>query len=280
MKLTVLVLSIALTTPAIWAQKYPKRAATITAPDGSVRRPVSLHIHSLKGRQAVVKPDQSSLPAAAGVAQCHLDATGAFSGIFVNTAAIASGSTITGSITLQDDNSSIDFTGETLSQALPAGSVVVLPTITNFGDLWTASGSTFEIAVQVQPPRGTTTEVDCQVLVGEVFANSDLTGNEPLIGSLSQSIAGNRDLRLILNGYFTGDAPLVVLSDLYSVYVAPGSAISLVSTGEVDVDLSRIQGLDLTSSDTLFVTVSQAGFSDTVEYRYLPGAPGFNLAPQ
>jgi hypothetical protein len=46
------------------------------------------------------------------------------------------------------------------------------------------------------------------------------------------------------------------------------------------VDLSRIQGLDLTSSDTLLVTVSQAGFSDTVEYRYLPGAPGFNLAPQ
>ena len=64
------------------------------------------------------------------------------------------------------------------------------------------------------------------------------------------------------------------------VTVAPASAISLVSAGEIDVDLSQIQGLDLTSSDTLFVTVSQAGFSDTVEYRYLPGAPGsFNLAP-
>src|SRR6202035_2495305 len=125
------------------------------------------------------------------------------------TAAIASGSTITGSITLLDDNSSIDFTGETLSQTLPAGSVVVLPTITNFGDLWSSNGSAFDIAVQVQPSRGTTTEVDCSVLAGGLFANSDLTGNEPLIGSLFQSIAGNGDLKLILNGYFTGDAPLV-----------------------------------------------------------------------
>ncbi len=280
MRLTVLALSLALITPAIWAQKYPKRPATVTAPDGSVRHPVSLHIRSLKARQTAVKPDQSAPPAAAGVAQCHLDANGSFTGIFVNTAAIASGSTITGSITLLDDNSSIDFTGETLSQTLPAGSVVVLPTITNFGDLWNSNGSAFDIAVQIQPTRGTTTEVDCEVLVGEVFANSDLTGNEPLIGSLSQSIAGNNDLKLILNGYFTGDTPLVVLSDVYSIYVAPASAISLISSGEIDVDLSQISGLDLTSSDTLFVTVSQAGFSDTVEYRYLPGTPGFNLAPQ
>jgi hypothetical protein len=278
MRLTVLVLSIAMTAPAIWAQKYPKRAAGVTVPDGSVRHPVSLHIRSLRARPAAVKPDQS-VPAAAGVAQCHVDANGSFTGIFVNTAAIASGTTITGSITLQDDNSSIDFTGETLSQTLPAGSVVLLPTIINFGDLWNTNGSAFQIAIQVQPSRGTTTEVDCEVLVGESFANSDLASNEPLIGSLSQSIASNRDLKLILNGYFTGDAPLVVLSDFYNVYVAPATAISLVSTGEIDVDLSQIQGLDLTSSDTLFVTVSQAGFSDTVEYRYLPGTPNsFNPA--
>jgi hypothetical protein len=278
--LLVLVLSFTPTTPAIWAQKYPKRTATVTSPDGSVHHAVSLRIRSLKAREAVT-PRQSPPPPASGVAQCHVDANGSFTGFFVNTATIASGTTITGSITLVDDNSSINFTGETLSQALPAGSIIFLPAITNFGELWTANGSAFNVAVQVQPPRGTTTEVDCLVLVGESFANSDLANNEPLISALSQSIAGNKDLKLVLNGYFTGDAPLVVLTDQFSVYVAPASAISLVSGSEIDVNLSQIQGLDLSSSDTFFVTVSQAGFSDTVEYRYLPGTPGsFNLAPQ
>jgi hypothetical protein len=161
------------------------------------------------------------------------------------------------------------------------GSIVFLPSISNFGDLWTSNGSAFDIAVQVQPSGGTTTEVDCRVPVGESFANSDLAGNEPLISALSQSIAGNKDLELVLNGYFTGDTPLVVMTDQFNVYVAPASAINRVSSGEIDVDLSQITGLDLSSSDTFFVTVSQAGFSDTVEYRYLPGTSGsFNLAPQ
>jgi hypothetical protein len=273
-------LLIALTGPAIWAQKYPKRPVNGAAASGSAQPQVSLHIRSLKSHAHDLTPAQAFAPAP-GVAQCHVDANGYLSGAFINTSTIPSGSVITGSITLEDDGSSIDFTGETLSQSLQPGSFVLLPTISSFGDLWYSSGAAFDIAVQVQPLVGATTEVDCQVLVGEVFSNSDLASNAPLISGLSQRVAGNNDLILVLSGYFTADPAQVVLTDLYASYVPPPSAITVVSGGEVDVDLSQIQGLDLTSSDVLFVTVGEDGFSDTVEYRYLPGTSGtFNLAPQ
>jgi hypothetical protein len=42
--------------------------------------------------------------------------------------------------------------------------------------------------------------------VGEAFANSDLVNNEPLISGLSQRIASNKDLDLVLGGYFTSRA--------------------------------------------------------------------------
>ncbi len=268
-----------ITGPAIWAQKYPKRAVSGAATEGASRQQVSLHIRSLKARQA--GPVAHATIPAAGVAQCHMDANGSLSGFFVNTSTIPSGSTITGSITLLDDGSSINFTGETLSQALSPGSLVFLPTIPSFGDLWNASGAALDIAVQVQPAVGSTMEVDCQILVGEAYANSDLANNEPLIGAVAQRVNSNKDLALVLNGYFTADTALVVLTDPYNIYIPPASAITIVSGSEIDVDLSQIQGLDLTSSDTLFLTVSQDGYSDTIEYRYLPGTPGsFNLAPQ
>jgi hypothetical protein len=274
MRPAILILLFALTGTATWAQKYPKRPANGAAP------PVSLHIRSLKSQPRVLT-SKAAPPPAPGAAVCHLDANGSLSGFFVATSTIPSGSAITGFITLQDDGSSINFTGETLSQDLTPGSAVLLPTIPGFGDLWTSSGASFDIAVQVQPARGTTTQVDCEVLLGEVFANSDLTNNEPLISAVAQRIAGNSDLNLVLNGYFTGDPALVVLTDMYNIFVVPAGAINLVSGNEIDVDLSQVKGLDLGSSDTLFVTVSEDGFSDTVEYRYLPGAPGsFNPAPQ
>lgn len=280
MRLSFLAVLIALTGPAIWAQKYPKRPANGAGPDGTVRPQFGLHINSLKSHPRDLTANAAP-PPAPGVAQCHVDASGALSAYFMNTSTIPAGSTITGSITLEDDGSSIDFTGETLPRAMTVGSVVFLPNIFQLGDLWYSNGAAFDIAVQVQPPGGTTTEVDCQVLVNEAFANSDLASNEPLISGFSQTLAANKDLELVLNGYFTTGTALVVLSDINSVYVVPPSAINLVSGNEIDVALSRIGGLDLTASDIFFLTVSQGGISDTIEYRYLPGTPGtFNVAPQ
>jgi hypothetical protein len=44
---------------------------------------------------------------------------------------------------------------------------------------------------------------------------------------------------------------------------------------------SRVPGLDLASRTEYLLTVSQAGFADTMLYRYAPAQPNtFNLAPQ
>jgi hypothetical protein len=82
---------------------------------------------------------------------------------------------------------------------------------------------------------------------------------------------------LVINGVFTTDTPLVVLEGS----VPPTSAITRVSTSEIDVNLSQVTGLDLTGLNEYLLTVSQAGFADTMLYRYAPAAPNtFNLAPQ
>src|SRR5438094_5805274 len=46
---------------------------------------------------------------------------------------------------------------------------------------------------------------------------------------------------LAINGVFTQDTPLVVLEGT----VPPAAAITRVSSSEIDVNLSRVQGLDL-----------------------------------
>jgi hypothetical protein len=277
MKIVIFAFSLAVAVPAGWAQKTPKHPNGV-APDGSAYHQVKLGIRSFHSHPRLA-PAQTTLPAP-GVAQCYVDPNGVLSASFINTSTLPTGTSITGSITLLDDGSSIDFTGETLSGALPAGSFVQLPTITNFGELWYSSGAALDIGVMIQIPHGITSEVDCVALVGEAFQNSDLTSSEPLISAASTSVASSKDLILNLNGYFTSDTALVVLTDFYNSYVVPPSAVSL-SGGQISVDLSQIAGLNLAYSDTLFVTVSQDGYSDTLEYRYLPGAPGtFNSAPQ
>lgn len=120
MRLVIFPLLFALAATATWAQRYPKHPGNGVAPDGTVRQQVRLHISSLRSHPHL-KAAQSP-PPAAGVAQCYVDPNGVLSGDFVNTSTIPSGSFITGSITLLDDGSSIDFTGESLTSSLPAGS--------------------------------------------------------------------------------------------------------------------------------------------------------------
>ena len=283
MKPAILAFLVAIAGPAVWAQKYPKRPVTWTAPDGSARPLVRLGgrtaNHNLHPRTTSSTP-----PPAPGVVQCYVDPSGFLTGAFLTTASIASGSTITGYIYLQDDGSYIDFTGETLQNTLSAPAYIQLPSVSNFSDLYTWFGADFSIVVQVVPPQGgsgTTSQASCTALVGESFQNSDLNNNAPLISGISQTLASNKDLDLILTGYFTSGTPSVVLTDLYSTYMVPASAVAL-SGGQITVDLSQISGFALSYSDPLYVTVSQAGYSDTIHYRYLPvqASGSYNPAPQ
>jgi hypothetical protein len=223
--------------------------------------------------QAVAAP-------APGVVQLHMDpSTGSLTAFFIATSTIPSGTTITGSITLMDDNSSINFTGYTLQQNYSPGQAVYLPTFNYFGDVYFSQGAAFDYTVQVVPARGTTTQADGFALVGEGYQYSDLSTVAPIISGVSQSINGAKDVILAVKGVFTGDPALVVLSDLFANYVVPASAIT-VSTSEIDIDMSKIVGFDLTFTDEFLLTVSELGAADTVAYRYVPAAPGtYNLAP-
>jgi hypothetical protein len=279
MKLSVIAICIALTVPAVWAQKHLKR--TTNAGPGAPAH-ISLKFRSLKAQPLSLTPKQSSPAPAPGVVQLFLNpASGILdAAYFIATADIPAGYQISGSMTLLDDQSYMDFQPFTLQSDLQVGDSIQLPTFSNFGDVYFQAGASFDYTVLVTPTRGATTEADGTFLLGETLSNSDLTSFEPIINYATQSIAGNNDVILRIPGYYTGDPVLVVLSDLFANYVPPASAVT-VSATEVDVDMSQLQGFDLTSLDGLLVSLSEDGFSDTVAFRYLPPTPGtFNLAPQ
>jgi len=278
MKLAVIAISIVMTIPGAWAQRYPKRPANL-GPDGSASS--TLKIRSLRAHARAVRPEAAPTPAPI-VVQVFLDpSSGTLAAYAVVTATIPASSQITGGMTLLDDGSSIDFQQVPLQSALNPGDFFRLPAISDFGDLWTPGA--FDYTVQVIPVRGASTQADGIFLVGETFANSDLTNpqNQPIIASASQAIASNKDVILKFPGFYTGDPVQVVLSDLFANYVAPASAIT-VSATEVDVDLSQIpaaQGFDMTSLDGLLVTISEDNVGDTIAFRYVPPAPG-TFTPQ
>ena len=274
MKLTILTLSLTVTfcVPAVWGQKYTKQGVNPAGPSLDFR---TRHIqqHSMTKRA-------SAPPPAPGVVQVHLEpSTGSLVAFFIPTSTIPSGSMIQGSITLLDDNSAINFTGFQLSQAYQPGQAIFLPAFSNFGDVYFNQGASFDYTVQVVPPSGATTQADGFVLVGESYQFTDLPMVEPIITSISQSINGSKDVILAIKGLYTGDPALVVLSDLFANYVVPASAIT-VSATEIDVDMSKIVGFNLSFLDEVLVTVSEDGLGDTTVFRYVPPQNGtYNPAP-
>lgn len=275
MKLAVVAISVVLTIPAVWAQKYPKKAANLS-PDGPAT--LSLKVRSLKAHPRAATPQAAAAPAPVAVQVFISPSSGVLSAYAIVTAPIPAGSQITGAMTLLDDGSSIDFQQVPLQSALNVGDFISLPAITNFGDVWFPGA--FDYTVQVVPARGASLQADGAFLVGETLANADLASNEPIIASATQSIASNKDVMLALPGLYNGDPVQVVLSDLFANYVPPSSAVK-VSGSEVDVDMSQLTGFDLTSLDPLLVTVCEDNVCDTIAFRYLPPANGtFNPAPQ
>lgn len=278
MKLAIIAICAMLTVPGGWAQKYPKRAAKAgpTAPTQ-----ISMKFRSLKAHPRTKLSPQAAPAPAAGVVQLFLNPVSGVldAAYFVTTADIPAGAQISGSITLLDDQSSIDFQPYTLQQDLLAGSYINLPAFSNFDDVYFQAGAAFDYTVQITA-SGATTQADGTFLLGETLGYSQLSSFEPIISAATVTVASNQDVILHLPGDYSGDPVQVVLSDLFANYVPPAGAVT-VSPTEVDIDLSQLQGFDLTSLDGLLVTVSEDGYSDTVAFRYVPLAPGsFNPAPQ
>jgi len=233
----------------------------------------------LKGAIANPAPRASVPPPAPGVVQVYVSNGNVFA-TFIATSSIPSGAVFGGSIS-SDNGSQITFDNVSYNSAFAPGDYLQLPQFSNVGDVFPQGTITYTVDVTINKQL---TESNGQFYLASPPAYSDLSSLTPIIYSTSQNIASNNDMILAIKGLFTTDAPLIVLAsyDQYTNFVVPASAITSVTTGEIDVDLSKVTGgLDLASLYEYELTVSQAGYADSIFYRYVPAAPKtFNLAPQ
>jgi hypothetical protein len=226
----------------------------------------------MKPHAAIVK--DAAAPAT-GVVQLHYEEDKLFA-FFVATAALPANSPIQLTITIDDGSGNPQaMTFDPVAfQTFNAGDFITLPSLDNMVDLNQSLLVTY--TVDIGSGR-TLTEANGTYLVGSSLGYSDLSNFAPVITGTTQKIAANKDMILVINGVFTSDAPLVVLESS----VPPPGAITRVSSSEIDVDLSQVQGLDLSGLNEYLLTVSQATFADTVVYRFAPAPDGtYNQAPQ
>ena len=279
MRQTLAVAVIAFSIPSVWAAPVRHRGPAATPLQNqtlrSGRQAGSLRLSPRKAVRRAAGKEADAPPPAPGVVQLQ-PLEGHLFAFFVFTSPVPAGTIVGGSITIMQQG---EVTGQLLFDdvefdAVDAGGFITLPQFAGLGDLWPTGEVYYTVDVT---QNGRLTEANGQFLVGESFTFNDLANFAPIITGTSQRIAGNRDMILVINGVFTQDTPLVVLEGT----VAPSTAITRVSGSEINVNLSRVQGLDLETLNEYLLTVSQAGFADTMVYRYAPAQPGtFNLAPQ
>src|SRR6266849_2271819 len=263
MRTAILATCISLATPSIWAQPARKLVSRASLTPSGARSRARLQKRATDGVSA-------TLAQAPGVVQLQY-LNGAVTGWFVNTRTIPKGSSLALTV-VHDNGTEIDCDAQTLTADLSPGQSYVLPNVSSFGDLWSSGVVTYVVYVTM---NGQETQSAGDFTVGAARNYADLQQVSPLITSASQSINSGKDVVLSIRGAFIADAPLVALDD----NIVPASAIAASSRG-IDVNLSRVPGLDLTTLWDFALTVGQGGWSDTMLYRYVPAAPGtFNLAP-
>ena len=241
----------------------------------------TLRAGKLSRGAAVAAPQASAPPPAPGVVQVHAVQGNVFA-TFIATSLLRSGTVFGGSVS-SDNGTAISFDNVSFNSDLNPGDYVQLPQFSNVGDLFPQGTITYTLDVTVGKQL---TESNGQIYLVSPPAYSDLTSITPVISTTVQSVGANKNMILaikgLFKGLFTADTPLVVLGSYdYGNFPVPATAITSVTSTEIDVDLSQITGLDLSTLNEYLLTVSQAGFGDTIAYRYVPFAPKtFNLAPQ
>ena len=253
------------------------RGLAVTRERSIARQAGSLRIRSL-GRAALsVAEPQATVPPAPGVVQVHASHGNVFAA-FIATSAIPHGTVFGGSVG-SDNGSQIDFDNVTFNSDMIPGDYVQLPQFGNVGDLFPQGTITYTVNVTINKQ---VTQANGEFFLASPPIYSDLQSMAPVLYTTLQSIASNNDMILAIKGRFTSGTPQVVLGshDLGN-FAVPSSAVKSVTANEIDVDLSLVPGLDLSSLQEYLLTVSQAGFADTLVYRYVPAQPKtFNPAPQ
>jgi hypothetical protein len=232
------------------------------------RAPV--HINS----RQLARPEAAP-PPAPGVVQLHFEAGHGFA-YFTAASLIPANSIIGGSMSVFNGGQSvgsISFNNLQLNADMQPGDFITLPNFSSLGDIWPTGELIYTVDVTI---RGALTETNGDIFVNQALGYNDLPNFAPSIAETAQTISGGGDMILNIYGVFTGDAPLVVLES----FVVPAGAVRVISSGQINVDLSLVRGFDLSHLAEYLLTVSQAGYADTVVYRFVPAQPGtFNPAP-
>ena len=262
---------ISLAIPSIWAQ-HTRKIVTRAALEPSGAHTVQPGARAARLQQRATTGGISAAAVQApGVVQLEY-LNGTAIGWFVNTKTIPKGSSIALSV-IHDNGSEIDCDAVTLTSDLAPGQSYLLPNVTSFGDLWSSGVVTYAVTVTI---NGQDSQAAADFGVGASRNYADLQQVAPLIAAASQTINSASDVILAIKGAFTADAPYVALDD----NIVPAGAIT-ASPKEIDVNLSKVPGLDLSTFWEYALTVGQSGWSDTMVYRYIPAAPKtFNAAPQ
>jgi hypothetical protein len=271
MRAAIVATCITLSIPSIWAQhtRNVVSRGSLT-PSGAGSSAIKRGALAARVQKRASDGVSATLAQAPGVVQLHYF-NGTLIGWFVNTRTIPKGSSIALSV-VHDNGSAIDSDPLTLDSDLPPGQSYLLPNVSTFGDLWSSGVVTYVVYVTI---NGQETQAAADFAVGAARNYSDLQKVSPLIASASQAISSAKDVVLTIRGAFIADAPYVALDDS----IVPASAIT-ASTRGIDLNLSKVPGLDLTTFWEFALTVGQGGWSDTMVYRYVPAAPGtFNQAP-
>jgi hypothetical protein len=266
--------------PAFAQQTAPRshRGVVLSRETSSAKKIGTVRVRSI-GRAALSapQPQATAPPPAPGVVQVFVTHGNVFA-TFIATSDIPAGVTFGGSVS-SDNSSQITFDDVSFNSGFAPGDYVQLPQFSNVGDLFPGGTITYTVDVTVGKQL---MESNGQFSFYYPPVFSDLQNMTPLLFTTAQSIAANNDMMLSIKGLFTTDTPLVVLGsyDLGN-FAVPTSAITSVTANQIDVDLSQVPGLDLASLNEYELTVGQAGFADTLLYRYVPAAPKtFNPAPQ
>jgi hypothetical protein len=256
MRPTLIALTIALASPAVWAEYHrrPEDKSLVERPAPSPRTVARRTGLGLKGTASAA----TALQQAPGVVQINQkDPHNA--AWFVATDVIPKGSTLKAFLVLPDQTE-IPLDTLNATSDIEPGQSLALPSI-RFGDFWPLGITSYEVDVTIN--RNVMVTI-MDIPVGDAWVFSDLTKLAPLITSSTTQLNG-QDVMLTMKGVFTSDPAYVVLEDM----VAPRSAIR-VSAGQITVNLSQVPGFDVKSLQDLLLTVGQAGYCDTAVFRYVP----------
>jgi len=272
----------ALAAPAVWADRAERAERTRAQMSRyTTKAPVSEGARALvRSRISTTGPGRNSLRVAAqdqrgaytpapGAVQVNLFDTGR-EAYFVATQTIPAGSTVQAFILLPDKKQEWALESLNVTEDLPPGFSFFLPGIKTLGDFWQEGLTTYFVVVNTGAGE-TLSQFD--FATKGFFRNlSDTNLMVPGINSWRQFYADGSAFLEIKGRFQTGTPTDVVFEDI----VAPQSAIQVIDSSTIQVNLSQVPNFDTSLMKSYLLTVGQfvnqdiGTWSDVAQFRFTP----------